>query len=110
MAEQYNPLSKSPKSYSYNPPATVDVSKKGMIMMQENLKSNNIIKRNRYNPAFTLNYDDQGDGINEKNENNNKHRNDYDSGEFQEQQPPGENLWHWHASATPCVFTATRCQ
>jgi hypothetical protein len=23
---------------------------------------------------------------------------------------PGENLWHWHASATPCVFTGTRCQ
>jgi hypothetical protein len=22
---------------------------------------------------------------------------------------PGENLWHWHASATPCVFTGTRC-
>jgi hypothetical protein len=23
---------------------------------------------------------------------------------------PGENLWHWHASATPCVFTGTRGQ
>jgi hypothetical protein len=22
---------------------------------------------------------------------------------------PGENLWHWHASATPCVFNGTRC-
>jgi hypothetical protein len=23
---------------------------------------------------------------------------------------PGGNLWHWHASATPCVSTVTRCQ
>jgi hypothetical protein len=46
MAEQYNPLSKSPKSYSYNPPAIVDVYKIGLMMMQKNFKSNNIIKRN----------------------------------------------------------------
>jgi hypothetical protein len=46
MAEQYDPLSKSPKSYSYNPLDIVDMYKKGLMMMQENFKSNNIIKRN----------------------------------------------------------------
>ncbi|KAI7948775.1 hypothetical protein MJO29_010440 [Puccinia striiformis f. sp. tritici] len=58
MAKQYDPLCKSKKNYNFIPPMLPDIYKKGMIFIKDNYKSVHTEKIQRFNPVFTLSFDE----------------------------------------------------